>query len=137
MLLFRVFFFRVRVIPCCHKNLLGLLTLLELRTFIPVMPWLLALITGELLVICFLLIFCIRYGVEQNGSCLVMIIEGLLLVISHLASGDSFSFSILGMLIAFNDDIPEIYIKAKKKTFYSVLPVVKFLTIKDGRFCTV
>src|ERR1044072_9293382 len=53
-----------------------------------------------------LLIFCIRYGVEQNGSCLVMILEGLLLIIRHLASGDSFSFSILGMLIAFNDDIP-------------------------------
>src|ERR1044072_8826013 len=84
-----------------------------------------------------LLIFCIRYGVEQNGPCLVMVFEGLLLVINHLASGDSFSFSILGMLIAFNDDIPEIYIKAKKKTFYPVLPVVKFLTIKDGRFCTV
>src|ERR1044072_3622399 len=84
-----------------------------------------------------LLIFCIRYGVEQNGSCFVMILEGHLLIIRHLASGDSFSFSILGMLIAFNDDIPQIYIKAKKKTFYSVLPVFKFLTIKDGRFCTV
>src|ERR1044072_4240757 len=53
-----------------------------------------------------LLIFCIGYGVEQNGPCLVMVLEGLLLVICHLASGDSFSFSILGMLIAFNDDIP-------------------------------
>src|ERR1044072_433742 len=84
-----------------------------------------------------LLIFCIGYGVEQNGSCLVMILEGLLLGIRHLASGDSFSFSILRMFIAFNDYIPEIYIIAKKKTFYSVLPVIKFLTIKDGSFCTV
>src|ERR1044072_339658 len=84
-----------------------------------------------------LLIFCIGYGVEQNGSCLVVVVEGLLLHIRHLASGDSFSFSIFRMFIAFNDNIPEIYIIAKKKTFYSVLPVVKFLTIKDGRFCTV
>src|ERR1044072_5442045 len=53
-----------------------------------------------------LLIFCIRYGVEQNGSCLVMILEGLLLGIRHLASGDRFPFSILRMFIAFNDDIP-------------------------------
>src|ERR1044072_5246378 len=37
-----------------------------------------------------LFIFCIGYGVEQNGSCLVMVLEGLLLVIRHLASGDSF-----------------------------------------------
>src|ERR1044072_1668782 len=84
-----------------------------------------------------LFIFCIGYGVEKNGPCLVMILEGLLLSFCHLASGDSFSFSIFRMFIAFNDNIPSIYIKAKKKTFYSVLPVVKFLTIKDGRFCTV
>src|ERR1044072_2118073 len=84
-----------------------------------------------------LLIFCIGYVVEQNGSCLVMILEGLLLGIRHLAFGDRFSLIILRMLIAFNDNIPEIYIKARKKTFYSVLPVIKLLTIKDGRFWTV
>src|ERR1044072_839159 len=66
-----------------------------------------------------------------------MILECLLLIIRHLASGDIISFSIFGMRVAFDDDVPQIYVKAKKKTFYSVLPVLKLLTIKDGRFCTV
>src|ERR1044072_3452345 len=51
----------------------------------------------------YLLIFCIGYGIEQNGPCLVMIFECLLLGIHHLASGDNLSFSILGLFIAFND----------------------------------
>src|ERR1044072_7551336 len=84
-----------------------------------------------------LLIFCIRYGVEQNGSCFVMIFEGLLLSFCHLTSGDDLSLSILRLFIALDDDVPQIYIKAKKKTFYSVLPILKLLAIKDGRFCTI
>src|ERR1044072_5478510 len=50
-----------------------------------------------------LLIFCIGYGIEQNGPCLVMILEGFLLGIRHLASGDNLPFSILGLFITFNN----------------------------------
>src|ERR1044072_3141773 len=69
-----------------------------------------------------LLIFVVRDSIEKNGSGFVMILEELLLVICHLASGNDLSFRIFWFFITINDNIPEIYIKAKKKTFYSVLP---------------
>src|ERR1044072_5463144 len=84
-----------------------------------------------------LLIFCVGYGIEQNGSGFMMVLKLFLLGFCHLASGNSLPFSILRILIAFKNNIPEICIKAKKKTFYSILPIIKFLTIKDGRFCIV
>src|ERR1044072_6349218 len=89
------------------------------------------------LFICDLLIFCVGYGIEQNGSCFMMVLKLFLLSFCHLASGNSLSFNILRILIAFKNNIPEICIKAKKKTFYSILQIIKLLTIKDGRFCTV
>src|ERR1044072_2944228 len=81
-----------------------------------------------------LLILLVRDGVEKNGYGFVMILKFLLRGLCHLASGNDLPFSILRMFIAFNDNIPEIYIKAKKETFYSVLPVIKLFSIKDGRF---
>src|ERR1044072_1526296 len=84
-----------------------------------------------------LLILVVRDGVEKNGSGFMMIQKLFLLGLRHLISGNDLPFSILRMFIALNNNIPEIFIKAKKKTFYPILPIVKFLTIKDGRFCTI
>src|ERR1044072_3105978 len=84
-----------------------------------------------------LLIFCVGYSIEQNCSGIMMVLKPFLLGLCHLASGDNLPFSILRIFIAFKNNIPEICIKAKKKTFYSILPIIKFLTIKDGRFCIV
>src|ERR1044072_2017883 len=84
-----------------------------------------------------LLILFIRDGVEKNGSGFMMILKLFLLGLRHLISGNDLPFSILRMFIAFNNNIPEIFIKAKKNAFYPILPIVKFLTIKDGRCCTI
>src|ERR1044072_2477152 len=84
--------------------------------------------------VCDFLIFCVGYGVEQNSYGFMMILKLFLLGLRHLASGNDLPFSILRNFIAFDDNVPEIHIKAKKETFYSVLPVIKLLTVKVGRF---
>src|ERR1044072_3496923 len=83
-----------------------------------------------------LLIFRIGDGVEKNGSGLMMISELLLLIFIHSAQGNG-NFIFYGCHITISNIFPKFHIKAKKKTFYSILPIVKSLTIKNGRFCTI
>src|ERR1044072_8154275 len=66
-----------------------------------------------------LLILVVRDGVEKNGSGFMMIQKLFLLGLRHLISGNDLPFSILRMFIALNNNIPEIFIKAKKKNFLS------------------
>src|ERR1044072_2043743 len=84
-----------------------------------------------------LLIFCVGYSIEQNGSSFMMVLKRFLLGLCHLASGDSLPFSILRIFIAFKNNIPEIYIKPKKNPSYPTLPTIKFLPIKGGSFAIV